>query len=301
MKKILLLSTMLLVALFAGAQTKVSPKMVKGDKKVYVSEMTTTIPGQQSKVTITAETLYEVLDATADGYIIDCMVTEAKSTAEKGDLASRLLTMSTEMMKNAHTRFATDKDGKVTKILNYNEVKEAIGKTINDMLNELYEEKPEMAGMFPREALTEQLKSMVTEDMVLQSAQVNSSPLALNGKTISTGSQDEFNNAQGLKMKRMYYVNADGSIITSSVLDMSKEDMKKMIIEEAGKLFPDQAEMIKSNIDMIMNNPTFKMEATEKSTYTFNKDGWVESIKMEVNSSSMGQNMSAVGTATLKK
>ena len=301
MKKILLLSTMLLVALFAGAQTKVSPKMVKGDKKVYVTEMTTTIPGQQSKVTITSETLYEVLDATADGYVIDCMVTDAKTTGDEGDIASRLISMSTEMLKNAHTRFATDKDGKVTKILNYEEVKAGIEKTISDMLDELYKVKPEAATMFTREALTEQMKSMVTEDMLLQSAQVNSSPLALNGKTISTGAQDEFFNGQGLKMKRMYYANADGSVITSSVLNMSSEDMKQMIIEQVGKLFPDQLEMVKNSIDMVINNPSFKMEANEKATYTFNKDGWVESIQVEVSSSTMGQKLSAIGTTTLKK
>lgn len=301
MKKILLLSTMLLVTLLTGAQTKVSPKMVKGDKKVYVTEMTTTIPGQQSKVTITSETLYEVLDATADGYVIDCMVTDAKTTGDEGDIASRLISMSTEMLKNAHTRFATDKDGKVTKILNYEEVKAGIEKTISDMLDELYKVKPEAAAMFTREALMEQMRSMITEDMLLQSTQVNSSPLALNGKTIATGAQDEFNNAQGMKMKRMYYVNADGSIITSSVLNMNKEEMKQMIIDQVGKLFPDQAEMIKNSIDMVINNPSFKMEANEKATYTFNKDGWVESIKSEVSSSTMGQKLSAIGTTTLKK
>ena len=290
MKKILLVSTLLLMALVAGAQTKVAPKMQKGTKKVYVSELTTNLPGQK-EVTITCESQYEVTDVTADGYILDMVTTNVQTNADANDVVGRILSLSTEMLKGGHVLFATDKDGKVVKILNYDELKKGTQETLGKIIDGL-----QLPEMLSKDMLTEQMMGSLTEETLLQSVQMNTSPLALNGKTIATGAQDEYRNEQGLKMKRMYFLNNDGSIMTTATMNMSKEEMKQMVIAQVEKVAPDQAEMVKQNIDMLINNNMLKMEASEKATYTLQADGWVGTIKTEVTSETMGQKTSVQTT-----
>ena len=300
MKKLILLSTMLLMALVASAQVKVAPKLEKGLKKVYVGEVTTSLLGQ-SEVKITSETVYEVLDATADGYVIDLVTTDVQTSAEKGDLVSRLLTITTEMLKDAHIKFATDKEGKVVKLLNADEVLATLKSMMGKIFDETLAQAPNLPAGLSKEVLMEQVAGTFNEEMLMQSVEMNTSPLVLNGKTIATGAQDYFNNSQGMKMKRMYFVNADGSVITSSTLDMNKDELKQLIIAQVEKMAPDQADMIKQNIDAVINSGTLNMEANEKATYTFDKDKWIDSIQSEVSSTAAGQKTTVKATLKLKK
>lgn len=113
--------------------------------------------------------------------------------------------------------------------------------------------------------------------------------------------QDEFRNTQGLKMKRKYTVNSDGSIQSNANIDMSMDEIKQMVIEQLEKIMPGQIEAIKANIDLVINNPSFKIEGNEKSNYTFAPDGWVDTISSEMTSSMMGQKVSVVSSIQLKK
>ena len=291
---------MLLMALVASAQVKVAPKLEKGLKKVYVGEVTTSLLGQ-SEVKITSETVYEVLDATADGYVIDLVTTDVQTSAEKGDLVSRLLTITTEMLKDAHIKFATDKEGKVVKLLNADEVLATLKSVMGKIFDETLAQAPNLPAGLSKEVLMEQVAGTINEEMLMQSVEMNTSPLVLNGKTITTGAQDYFNNSQGMKMKRMYFVNADGSVITSSTLDMNKDELKQLIIAQVEKMAPDQADMIKQNIDAVINSGTLNMEANEKATYTFDKDKWIDSIQSEVSSTAAGQKTTVKATLKLKK
>lgn len=300
MRRFIVLSTLLLVALIASAQIKVAPKMAKGNKKVYVSEVTTTVPGGK-EVKLTTETLYEVTDATADGYVLDYVLTDLKNNADATDLSSQLLIMSMEVTKNTRIRYATDKDGQVTKILNNDEVMKSLNAMIEKIYDTMAADKPEITNVLSKETFIAQTKGMITEEALLQSVKMNTSPLILNGKTITTDMQDEFRNAQGLKMKRKYTVNSDGSIQTNANIDMSMDEIKQMVIEQLEKIMPGQIEAIKANIDMVINNPSFKIEGNEKSNYTFAPDGWVDTISSEMTSSMMGQKVSVVSSIKLKK
>ena len=296
MKKLFLLSTLLLVTLIASAQVKVAPKIQKGMKKTYIVEAVTTVANQKP-ITLTSETLYEVIDATSDGYVLDVVMTDLKTDADQNETMGRAFGLSTEIMKGVHMKYATDKEGRVTKILNYEEMKTKVEKGIDKLLEGLT--LPE--NVISKKALKEQIIDTMTEESLLQSLQANTSPLALIGKTIKTGMQDEFVNAQGMKMKRTYTTNADGTIQTASTINLSKEEMKNMIISQVEKLMPNQAEMIKQNIDMVINSGMVKMEIKENATYTLNADNWVDTIKSGLVSESMGVKTTAQTTVRLKK
>ena len=272
------MSTLLLAALLAGAQTKIAPTMQKGMKKTYVTEASFSLPSTQS-VTISSETIYEVTDATDDGYVLDIYITDVKTDAK--DVESRIYSMATEMLKGIHTRYTTDKEGKVTKVL---DVKDITGRT-NEMLDKILSGVPLPESTNASE-LREQLTGNLSEESLLESVRMSTSPLALNGKTISTGTVEEYNTNQGIKMKRTYTVSGKNSIQSSAKIDMSTEEVTKMMAGMFEKLMPNMSgDFMESMGEMLKN---LKLDASENATYTLGKDGWVKSITSESNFSSMG-------------
>ena len=134
-------------------------------------------------------------------------------------------------------------------------------------------------------------------DLILASLR-NTGVLSLNGKTISNGATDSYENEEGFKMKRMFFV-AGKNIIVNSTLNMSKDELKTLIIKQVEEQAPEQAEMIKQNIDMVMGQ--MKFEVTGKSTFTMQDNGWVKSVKTEASQEAMGQSTKSVTVTTLKQ
>ena len=102
-----------------------------------------------------------------------------------------------------------------------------------------------------------------------------------------------------MKMKRMYFVQGK-NIVANSTLNMTKDEMKEMLIQMVEKSAPDQAAMVKENIDQIMSSGMLKMDMKETVTYELRDDGWVKSIKGESTTETMGQKVVTVSTITLK-
>lgn len=290
MKRFFLLSTLLLATMMICAQTKIAPKMKKGMKKVYVVEATIGVPSKQS-TKITTETVYEVVDATNDGYVLDVYVTDVKTDAK--DAESRVYSLATEMLKDVHTQYATNKDGKVTKILNAEEGK----KHINEMLDKVLADVP-LLDKTKLDEIKKQMTGEVTDQSLLESVQISTSPLTLNGKTISTGTEEEYKTEQGIKMKRTYSVKDKSSIQTNAKINMNTDDMKKMVMGLVEKIVPNQSENLMDMIGPMINN--LKIDAAENSTYTFQKDGWIKNITSEMNYSMMGASFKINTKVSLK-
>ena len=284
------MSTLLLATMMVCAQTKIAPNMKKGMKKVYVTEAKISAPSKPV-TTISTETVYEVIDATADGYVLDVYVTDVKTDAK--DVESRIYSLATEMMKDVHTQYATDKDGKVTKILNAEEGK----KRINEMLDNVLAEVP-LLDKTKLSAIKKQMTGEVTDQSLVESVQISTSPLTLNGKTISTGTEEEYNTAQGIKMKRTYTVVDKSKIQSNSIINMNADDMKEMVSGLVEKLVPNQSSNLMDMFGSMIGN--LKIDASENATYTFQKDGWIKSITSESSYSSMGVSFQMNTKVTLK-
>jgi len=298
MKKLMIVSVMLMAAFAAQAQLKVAPKMEKGTTKTYATTMTTNIPGQ-GEVKITADTKYTVSAATADGYVVDVVSTDVKSDATADNIAGKLISASQELMKDMTVSLATDKDGKILGIKNFNELKPKIDEASGKFADKMLKEIPQLTQLMSKEALINQINENLTEENLVRTMQANTSVLVLNGKTIMTGAQDEFVNEQGMKMKRMYFVNGK-KVTTNSSMNMSKDEMKAFIIKQVEQLAPEQAEMIKKNIDQVMATGMLKIDMKETANYEFADDGWVKTLKTEATTDTMGQQTKINTISTLK-
>ena len=298
MNKLMMVSLLLTVAMALQAQVRVAPKMQKGTVKTYIADATITLPGQ-GDVKVTADSKYTITDATADGFVLEMVSTDVKTECEPGNIAGKLVAAAQEMMKDAVVRATLDKDGRIQNILNGDEVKARVDKQADTFIDQMLADVPQLAGVVSKDALKQQVSQALTIEGLVQTLQQATSPLALNGKTIASGSQEEFISQEGLKMKRMYFVNGK-TIIANSVMNMTEDEMKQTIIKQVEKSAPDQAQMIKDNIDQLMSTGMLKMDHKETATYELQDDGWVKSIVVDSTTETMGQTVVSKSIVTLK-
>ena len=298
MKKLFFVSLLLTTVIAAQAQLKIAPKMQKGTVKTYITVATTSIP-MQGDSKVTSESKYTVVDATADGYILDIETVNIQVEADAENIAGKLMAAGEEIQKGVVVRVATDKDGKPVKVLNADELKAKIEKSADAVIDKMFADIPQLSEMATKEVLKNQFLSASTEEVIMRGLQESTSALALNGKSIITGAQEEFVSKDGLKMKCIYFVNGQ-NIIANSTLNMNKDEMKALIIKQVEERAPDQAEMVKENIDQIMTTGLLKIDMTQKDTYELQADGWVKSITSESAMETMGQKIVTNSTITLK-
>ena len=294
----MMVSLLLTVAMALQAQVKVAPKMQKGTVKTYVADATITLPGQ-GDVKVTADSKYTITDATADGFVLEMVSTDVKTECDPGNIAGKLMAAAEEMMKGAVVKAAVDKEGRIQNILNGEEVKARIDTQADAFIDQMITDVPQLAGIVSKENLKKQVTSSLTVEGLIETLQSSTSPLALNGKTIMTGNQEEFVNKDGMKMKRLYFVNGK-TIIANSAMNMTEEEMKQLIIKQVEKSAPDQAQMVKDNIDQLMSSGMLKMNHKETATYELDDDGWVKSIVVESTTETMGQQVVTKSVAKLK-
>ena len=299
MKKIMMVGLLLTMMVAVQAQVKVAPKMAKGMQKVYVTESKVGIPGQP-EFNMTAETKYSVTGAVKDGYTMEVVTTDFKCDATDNNIAAKLMSVPSGLLKGVTIRVTTDQDGQVKSIDNFAEMKKKVDEVGSQLVNELFEKVSMLSQVMDKETLKKQVLSNVTPESMLKSMQVINSPLMLNGKTVTMGMQEDYYTADyGLKMKRMYFVNGN-KITTNGSLNMSKDDMKQLIIKEVEKIMPSQADMVKENIDQLMDSGMAKIDSKETATYELQDDGWVKSILSETTYQMMGQNTKTVVRVEIK-
>lgn len=281
---------LLLTAIVMSAQVasvKIAPKYQKGDNMLYRSVGTMTVGGEI--VNLTSLNRYYIAEANKDGYVIETVLEKMDNDAK--DLTGKILQLMQGGLKGVKTVLTADADGKITGIKNFDEVREQSTKMVEELMKALVEEMPEAAGVLPTDMLKNQITSRITEEAVVAQVANSPGPFSLNGKTISTGTMDESKDDNGRKVKNMYFLSApDGSKVKSTTtLNMSKEDMKKMVVEQVKAMMPDQAEMVEQNIDQLMESGMMKMESTVTADYEFLPNGWLKSLRVVQKQENMGQ------------
>ena len=286
MKKVFLLSVLIVICMAISAQTKIVPQMKKGLKKVYATTATVSVSGRKD-VVMTTETKYTVTEANADGYVVDLEMTNFATDADVNDIAGQMISATQEMMKNVNVRLQTNKDGQVVGIKNYPEVKKQMDAYCTKIVDKLMESVPQLSEVMSKDNLKQQIQASVNEQVLIRSQKETDGVLMLNGKTPVTGGQEEYVSEKGVKMKRIYFVNGK-SIVTNGSANITKDELKAMIIEQVEKTMPAQAEIVKQNIDQLMSTGMLKVDIKETSTYELGDDMWVKSVKTESNSEFVG-------------
>ena len=291
MKKLFALSIGLLMAVTVFGQTiKVTPALKEGMVKTYTTTTAATSMGQT--VNLTSELKYTVTKETANGYEMTLETTDFKSDGDDKNLMSRLATLSEEIMKNSKVQMRLDKEGKVLEIINYQEVMAKSKATADKLIDEIYNAAPEIAQIMKKEQLQEQLMAELTPEQLTKSLTITASPLALFGRTITSGMQDTYDNNM-VTLKRIWLVTGK-RIGASAKTDMSREELKAYVLKQVEKSAPQQAAMIKENIDTVLDSGMLKLDVSEKANYDLVDDLWVKSMECSIDNNMMGQKSGAV-------
>lgn len=297
MKKVFLLSIVILMSVSVfGQSIKVTPVLKKGMKKAYTN--TTAVTTMDQTITITSDQLLTITKETPQGYEMTMENANFSSDAKDENLASRLLTLGSEILKDTKVQVRLDKDGKLLDIINYEEVKNRSVATGERMVDELFKAAPEISQVLTKEAIMEQVTGALTQENLIKSLTGNTNPLALFGLTIVNGMQDKYNNNM-VDLKRTWLVNGK-KIFASAKSDMSKEELKAYVLSQVEKLAPQQADMIKDNIDMVLSSGLVKIDVTENANYELGDDLWIKSMETTVETDMMGQKSSTRTKIQLK-
>ena len=297
MKKVFLLSIVILMSVSVfGQSIKVTPVLKKGMKKAYMN--TTAVTTMDQTITITSDQLLTITKETPQGYEMTMENANFSSDAKDDNLASRLLTLGSEILKDTKVQVSLNKEGKLLDIINYEEVKSKSIATGERMVDELLKAAPEISQVLTKEAIMEQVTGALTQENLIKSLTGNTNPLALFGLTIVNGMQDKYNNNM-VDLKRTWLVSGK-KIFASAKSDMSKEELKAYVLSQVEKLAPQQADMIKENIDMVLNSGLVKIDVTENANYELGDDLWIKSMETTVETDMMGQKSSTRTKIQLK-
>ena len=297
MKKVFLLSIGLMVAVAIFAQSiKVTPALKKGMNKTYVN--TTAITTMDQTINVVSEQRFSITKETPQGYEMLMENTNFSSDVKEDNLASRLLIIGTEIMKDTKVQLSLDKEGKLLDIINYEELKKKCVASGERMVDELMKAAPEISQVLTKEALMEQVTATLTQENLIKSLTGNTNPLALFGRTIVNGMQDKYNNNM-VDLKRTWLVNGK-KIFASAKSDMNKEELKAYILSQVEKIAPQQADMIKENIDMVLSSGLIKIDVTENANYELADDLWIKSMETTIDNEMMGQKSSSRTKIQLK-
>jgi hypothetical protein len=286
MKKVFVITIGLLMAVSTfGQSIKVTPALKEGMVKTYIKTTSTTAAGQT--VNITSEQTYTVTKETSDGYELTLVTSNLKSDGNNENLVSRIALLGEEMMKDSKIQLRLDKEGKVLSIINYDEVKAKSVATAKQLIDELFGVAPEIAQLMKKEQMEEQITGELTPELLTKSMTLSSSPLSLFGRTIVSGMEEKYNN-NVVNLKRIWLVTGK-RLGASAKTDMSREELKDYVLKQVEKVAPQQADMIKDNIDTVLESGLIKLDVNEKSSYELADDFWVKSMETTVENDMMGQ------------
>lgn len=309
MKKMYALLAIMMVSMCAmGQSIKVQAKFAKGEYAIYESTATMEIAmptGESEKASSSGEVKYEVTDARSDGYTIAITTLKWDGGGNEAGSLGDFSAMQEEMLVGKTIILDTDKDGKVVRIANYDELKKQMETMANGIVDKIFAEVDANSAPMKKENVKDALMSELTEENILKSALHSSNQFSLYGKTIATGTTED-ETVNHMKMKTSYFVlpqkSADNyTIKSSSVINMDKEDMKKLIIDMVTKMAPDQADMVKQNIDMLLDSGMMKIEGSRTCTYNMLANGWLQEGEMTQKTNTMGSESTTTNTWKIKE
>ncbi len=297
MKKTIILLATVLISTVALAQksVKVAAHFNKGDYVIYEFETKAKNTDLGMDMFQKGEVKYEVTDVRKDGYTIICNTLKCDNVGgeqdnplnDMGDLIAKSLVGKKIIYK-------TDSDGKIIKIDNFEELTKEIGNTVDEFINKIFEGSDENMPIDKNEFKKSILNDLSEEKLIESINSSSANHFKLYGKTLATGTMEDEVSSNDIKYKTTYVVTplSDGSysIKSSSVGNMSEDDMVNMVIAQVEKMMPDQVNMIKENIGMLKETGLLKVESSQQCTYEFLKNGWLKSGEKEFKINIMSNN-----------
>ena len=296
MKKLLLTLAFALAVTALNAQTLIKAKFQKGEKAVY--ETVTEIEGQSTAagskaVKVTRQTKITIQEILRDGYIIEILT---KDMAVDGDQSFLTQTgdMIIQSLDNIPMLLRTDANGKITDILNYDEVQRKAWKFALTELDSIYNNNPNVEKSMPKMKAMMSITKEVAKDVLIANIN-NNTFFYLFGKSLKNGYKEN-KEIRDIKSTVTYTLSKKGntmSIVEEISSNMTEAEVKAFIIDKMKGVGADEnleqmIAQLEAHWDRMKEIGMATMDINGTTNFQLLKSGWPTEYSSKIKANRMG-------------
>lgn len=299
MKKLFITLAFTLAVTALNAQTLIKAKFQKGDRAVY--ENVTEIEGQSAAagseaVKVTRQTKITVQEVLRDGYIIEILT---KDIAVDGN--QLFLTQTGDMiiqsLNNVPMLLRTDANGKITDILNYDEVQRKAWKFALTELDSIYNNNPNVEKSMPKMKAMMSITKEVAKDVLIANIN-NNTFFYLFGKSLKNGYKEN-KEIRDIKSTVTYTLSKKGNtmnIVGEISSNMTEGDVKAFIIDKMKGVGADEnlehmIAQLEAHWDRMKEIGMATMDINGTNNFQLLKSGWPTEYSSKIKANRMGVRM----------
>ena len=296
MKKLFFVLAFALAVTALNAQTLIKAKFQKGERAVY--ETVTDIEGQSAvagseSVKVTKQTKITVQEVLRDGYIIEILT---KDIAVDGDQS--FLTQTGDMifqsLNNVPMLLRTDANGKITDILNYDEVQRKAWKFALTKLDSLYNNNPNVEKSMPKSKAMMSITKDVAKDVLIANIN-NNTFFYLFGKSLKNGYKEN-KEIRDIKSTVTYTLTKKGNTMNIAgeiSSNMTEADVKAFIIDKMKGVGADEnlelmIAQLEAHWDRMKEIGMATMDINGTTNFQLLKSGWPTEYSSKIKANRMG-------------
>ena len=309
MKKLFLTLAFALVVTALNAQTLIKAKFQKGDKAVYETvtdiEEKSALAGSEA-VKVTKQTKITVQEVIRDGYIIE-ILTKDISTGGNLSILSQTGDMIIQSLNNVPMLLRTDANGKITDILNYDEVQRKAWKFALTELDSIYNNNPNVEKSMPKMKAMMSITKEVAKDVLIANIN-NNTFFYLFGKSLKTGyTEDRY--IKDIKANVTYTLTKKANtmnIAEEISNNMTEADVKAFIIDKMKSVGADEnlelmIAQVEAHWDRMKEIGMATMDINGTNNFQLLKSGWPTEYSSKIKANRMGVDMTINAVTKLVK
>lgn len=296
MKKLFITLVFALAVTALNAQTLIKAKFQKGERAVY--ETVTDIEGQSStagseSVKVTRQTKITVQEILRDGYIIEILT---KDIAVDGNQSFLTQTgdMIIQSLDNVPMLLRTDANGKITDILNYDEVQHKAWKFALTELDSLYNNNPNVEKSMPKMKAMMSITKEVAKDVLIANIN-NNTFFYLFGKSLKNGYKEN-KEIRDIKSTVTYTLTKKGNTMNIAgeiSSNMTEADVKAFIIDKMKGVGADEnlehmIAQLEAHWDRMKEIGMATMDINGTTNFQLLKSGWPTEYSSKIKANRMG-------------
>jgi len=296
MKKLFIILAFALAVTALNAQTLIKAKFQKGERAVY--ETVTDIEGQSAaagseSVKVTRQMKITVQEILRDGYIIEILT---KDIAVDGNQSFLTQTgdMIIQSLNNVPMLLKTDANGKITDILNYDEVQRKAWKFALTELDSLYNNNPNVEKSMPKMKAMMSITKEVAKDVLIANIN-NNTFFYLFGKSLKNGYKEN-KEIRDIKSTVTYTLTKKGNTMNIAgeiSNNMTEADVKAFIIDKMKGVGADEnlehmIAQVEAHWDRMKEIGMATMDINGTNNFQLLKSGWPTEYSSKIKANRMG-------------
>ena len=309
MKKLFLTLAFALVVTALNAQTLIKAKFQKGDQAVY--ETVTDIEGKSAAagveaVKVTRQTKITVQEILRDGYIIEILT---KDIAVDGDQSFLTQTgdMIIQSLNNVPMLLRADANGKITDILNYDEVQRKAWKFALTKLDSIYNNNLNVEKSMPKSKAMMSITKDIAKDVLIANIN-NNTFFYLFGKSLKTGYKEN-KEIKDIKSTITYTLSKKGNTMNIAgkiSSNMTEADVKAFIIDKMKSVGADEnlelmIAQVEAHWDKMKEIGMATMDINGTNNFQLLKSGWPTEYSSKLKANRMGVDITINSVTKLVK